>query len=167
VGLGRVYAKIDGKLDYDSWVNGVLNGRTYVSDGKSHVMDFRVNGLLVGTNESEIKLNSAATVKVSAKIAARLDETANERIRALRYDTQPFWDIERARIANTREVPVELIVNGKPVARKQIIADGSINDVTFDLPIERSSWVALRILPSSHTNPIFVKVADKPIRAPR
>jgi hypothetical protein len=118
VGLGRVYAKIDGKLDYDSWVNGVLNGRTYVSDGKSHVMDFRVNGLLVGTNESEIKLNSAATVKVSAKIAARLDETANERIRALRYDRQPFWDIERARIANTREVPVELIVNGKPVARK-------------------------------------------------
>jgi hypothetical protein len=50
---------------------------------------------------------------------------------------------------------------------ESIIADGSINDVTFDLPIERSSWVALRILPSSHTNPIFVKVADKPIRASR
>jgi hypothetical protein len=37
--------------------------------------------------------------------------------------------------------------------------------VEFELPIERSSWVALRILPSSHTNPVFVLVDDKPIRA--
>ena len=28
-----------------------------------------------------------------------------------------------------------------------------------------SSWVCLRILPSSHTNPVFVLVGDKPIRA--
>ena len=27
---------------------------------------------------------------------------------------------------------------------------------TFDVPLDRSSWVALRILPSSHTNPVFV-----------
>jgi hypothetical protein len=35
----------------------------------------------------------------------------------------------------------------------------------FDINIERSSWVALRILPSSHPNPIFVLVGGKPIRA--
>ena len=29
-------------------------------------------------------------------------------------------------------------------------------DVSFDVPIEKSSWVALRIYPSSHTNPVFV-----------
>jgi len=58
-------------------------------------------------------------------------------------------------------------VNGKSVARKQIVADGSMNDVTFDVPIERSSWIALRIFPSSHTNPIFVTVGGKPIRASR
>jgi hypothetical protein len=40
-----------------------------------------------------------------------------------------------------------------------------MQDVSFDAPIEKSSWVALRILPSSHTNPIFVLVNDKPIRA--
>ncbi len=39
--------------------------------------------------------------------------------------------------------------------------------VTFDYKIDRSSWVALRILPSSHTNPIFVLVDGKPIRASR
>ena len=31
--------------------------------------------------------------------------------------------------------------------------------------IDKSSWVALRIMPSSHTNPIFVLVDNKPIRA--
>ena len=35
------------------------------------------------------------------------------------------------------------------------------------MKIERSSWVALRILPSSHTNPIFVLVDGQPIRASR
>jgi hypothetical protein len=35
------------------------------------------------------------------------------------------------------------------------------------VPIAQSSWVALRILPSSHTNPVFVVVGDKPIRASR
>jgi hypothetical protein len=33
------------------------------------------------------------------------------------------------------------------------------------VPIERSSWVALRILPTSHTNPVWVTVDDKPVRA--
>jgi hypothetical protein len=33
------------------------------------------------------------------------------------------------------------------------------------VPIKTSSWVALRILPSSHTNPVFVLVDGKPIRA--
>jgi hypothetical protein len=33
--------------------------------------------------------------------------------------------------------------------------------------MDRSSWVALRILPSSHTNPIWVTVDKKPVRASR
>jgi hypothetical protein len=37
-------------------------------------------------------------------------------------------------------------------------------DVAFDVDIAHSSWIALRVLPSSHTNPIFVLVGDKPIR---
>ncbi|MCI0534104.1 MAG: hypothetical protein L0Z50_02635, partial [Verrucomicrobiales bacterium] len=73
----------------------------------------------------------------------------------------------RARIAETRAVPVEVVVNGAPVARKEIVADGKLQEVTFDVKIERSSWVALRIYPSSHTNPIFVVVEGKPIRASR
>jgi hypothetical protein len=58
-----------------------------------------------------------------------------------------------------------LIVNGYPVARKNIDADGSLRDLSFETRVDKSSWLALRILPSSHTNPIFVVVDGKPIRA--
>jgi hypothetical protein len=167
VGLGRSYVKLDGKLNYDAWVEGLRDGRSYVSDGKSHLMDFQVNGVLVGTGGSEVKLKGPERVRVTAKVAARLDERPDETIRARRYDQKPYWDIERARIGDTREVRVEAIVNGRPVAGKSITADGRLRDVTFDVPIERSSWVALRVLPSSHTNPIFVTVGGDPVRASR
>ena len=66
-----------------------------------------------------------------------------------------------------REVPVEVLVNGQPVARKTIVADGQVRNLSFDVDIDRSSWVALRILPSSHTNPIWVLVGDKPLSPSR
>ena len=40
VGLGRVYVKVDGKLTYDNWCDGIQNGRCYVSDGLSHLLEF-------------------------------------------------------------------------------------------------------------------------------
>jgi hypothetical protein len=101
------------------------------------------------------------------KAAGYLDPVPNPALQNLPYDHAPYWDIERARIGTTREAPVELVVNGKAVARKNIVADGKVNDLAFDVSIERSSWVALRILGSSHTNPIFVVVGGKPVRASR
>src|SRR6185369_14336135 len=65
------------------------------------------------------------------------------------------------------EVAVEVIVNGMPIASRRVSADGTVRDVTFDVPIERSSWIAVRILGSAHTNPLFVLVGDRPIRASR
>jgi hypothetical protein len=56
-------------------------------------------------------------------------------------------------------------VNGQAVKTKRIVADGSQINLVFETKIERSSWVALRILPSSHTNPIWVMVGDQPVRA--
>jgi hypothetical protein len=49
-----------------------------------------------------------------------------------------------------------VVVNGYPVAQKNIVADGKMQNVSFDIKVERSSWVALRILGSSHSNPVFV-----------
>jgi hypothetical protein len=165
VGLGRSYVKLNGKLNYEAWAEGIKAGRAYVTDGKSHLLDFAVNGVAMGTNNSEVKLTKAETVRVTAKVAARLDEQPNDALRKLRLDQKLYWELERARISNSREVPVELLVNGEPVARKIIVADAKMQDVQFDVPIAKSSWVALRVFPSSHTNPIFVLVNNQPIRA--
>ena len=165
VGLGRSYVKLDGKLDYDRWCEGIRQGRNYVSDGKSHLMEFKANDVSLGERGSALKLSQPSTIKLSAKVAARLSEQPDPALQKLDYAKKPYWDIERARIDATREVPVEVIVNGYPVAKRNILADGKLRDVSFDVKVDRSSWVALRILPSSHTNPIFVEVGGKPIRA--
>jgi hypothetical protein len=167
VGVGRSYVKLDGKLSFDSWCDGIRDGRCYVSDGYSHLMDMKVNDRAVGEDGSELRLEAPATVHVSAKVATRLNEQPDPSIKQRPYDQQPYWNIERSRIGAGRTVPLEVIVNGRPVAQKEITADGTARDVSFDVKIDRSSWVALRILPSSHTNPVFVVVGDKPIRASR
>jgi hypothetical protein len=167
VGLGRSYVKLDGKLNYEDWCEGIRLGRNYVSDGKSHILDFQVGGVRMGENGSELKVAEAGTVKVSAQVAARLNETPDKDLQKRKFDQKPYWDVERARIGDSRTVPVELIVNGYAVDKKVITADGSFQEISFDAPIRKSSWVALRILPSAHSNPVFVVVNDKPIRASR
>jgi len=168
VGLGRSYVHLDGKLTFDDWAEGIKQGRCYVSDGKSHLMDFTVNGLDVGLKNSEVRLDKPANVEVRARVAALLEPKptpATEAIRKAPLTAKPYWDIERARIGDTRKVPVELVINGKAVEKKEIVADGSEQEIVFSAPIQASSWVCLRIFPSSHTNPVFVVVDGKPIRA--
>jgi len=163
VGLGRIYCKMDGALDFDRYCDEIRNGRSYVSDGRSHLLDFMVNGQEVG--RADVTLDAPRTVGVTARVAAFLDETPNPALRDKPYTDKPYWHVERARIGDSRRVPIELVVNGQPVARKEILADGTVQPVSFEVPLRRSSWIALRILPSSHTNPVFVVVGGKPIRA--
>jgi len=167
VGMGRSYVKLDGKLDYSDWCQGIQRGSNYVSDGKSHLLDFKVDSVSLGQKGSERKLANSGNVHVRVRAAAFLDVVPKTDIRNRPYQAKPYWDIERARIGETRNVPVEVIINGHPVARQTIVADGALHDLEFEVPIERSSWIALRILASSHTNPIFVLVGDRPIRASR
>ena len=88
-----------------------------------------------------------------------------KQIRNRRLDMKPYWHLERARVGQSRNVPVEIIINGQAVERQEIPADGAVHDLEFEVDIERSSWVAVRVLPSMHSNPIFVHVAEEPIRA--
>ena len=91
----------------------------------------------------------------------------NEAIRGLPYDQKPYWDVERARIGDTRDVPVEIVVNGKVAGRQTIAADGKLHELKFEVPVKESSWIAARVLPSAHTNPVFALVGGKPMRASR
>jgi hypothetical protein len=167
VGMARSYAKVDGPLSYRKWLDAIRVGRSYVSDGKTHLMDFTVNGTAAGSTDSEVKLPAPGRVSISVKAAANLNLQPDEALRQLRYDEKPYWDIERARIGTTRTVPVEVIVNGERAAVQNFIADGKVRTLTFDVNVPRSSWIALRVLASAHTNPVFVVVGGKPIRASR
>jgi hypothetical protein len=116
---------------------------------------------------SEIHLNKPEKVQVTASLATFLTATPTEealQIKNRRLDEKPYWHIERSRIGTSRSVPVELIVNGQAVAKQDLTADGNWNDLQWEVQVEQSSWIALRIFPSMHTNPIFVHVDQKPIQ---
>lgn len=165
VGLARTYAKCD--LTFASLMKAVKEGKTYVSDGFTHLIDFTVNDVELGEAESEVRITDTENLQIKVKAASRLDEKQSEigaNIASRRHDEAPYWHVERARNGDSRKVPVELIVNGYPVAVKDIVADGNWNDLEFNYKIDMSSWIAVRVYPSAHTNPIFVLVDEKPIR---
>jgi hypothetical protein len=177
VGLGRGYVKMDPDepLDFDHWVDGIRDGRSYCTDGLTHLFDFQVNGLGVGElspdgRNSVVAIESGDKLAISCKAGGLLLEESLENGEENRelsdeWDEKPYWAIERARVEGTRQIPVELIVNGHAVEKKLIEADGRIEDVKFEYRPERSSWIALRVLPAAHTNPVFVEVNGEPIRA--
>jgi hypothetical protein len=170
VGMTRTYAKIDGPLDFTTFAEATKNGRSYVSEGGSHLVDFALNGHGVGVDGSELRLASPGRATVTARVTARLpaeQSNVGAAIAARPLVEPPYWHIERARIGTSQRIPVELVVNGEVRDRMEVVADGTWTDLEFDVALERSSWVALRVMGSSHTNPIFVVVDDAPIRASR
>jgi hypothetical protein len=173
VGLGRAYVKLasapNEPLDYDQWAYGIRDGRSYCCDGLSHLFDFKVDDLGVGEKRangrtSVLSVKQGRPLKIAVRTAAMLEEKPRDDIRRRPLDQQPYWHVERARIGDTRKVPVELIVNGRVAATQEIEADGQVRELSFDFAPDRSSWIAVRIFPSSHTNPVFVEVDGKPIR---
>jgi hypothetical protein len=153
VGQGRVYVQL-GKtdlVDYAAWCKGIAQGRSYVSDGYAHALEFKVNGVAPGFGD--VQLDRAGPVKVTARVAFAKDPVLG---------TAPG---ARTPAGPTRKL--ELIVNGQVAAAKDIPADDQIHDVTFNVNLDKSSWVALRHFPQLHTNPVNVLIGGKPIRASR
>lgn len=177
VGLGRSYVQIENtspsSLKYDDWVQGLKNGRSYVSDGMSHLMHFDVSGQKLGVEgesgeASLLELESPGKQILRCEVAALLPPEQDAKGKAIanrRLDQKPYWHLERARIKDSRTVPVEIVVNGKVASTKNILADGKPKSLEFEIDVPHSSWIAVRILPSMHSNPIFVQVGGKPIRA--
>jgi len=147
VGIGRVYVKLDGPLEFDAWCDGLAAGRSYVSDGRTHLMDFTAHGaspdavVECGVGDSELAVASGDEVVFAVDAAAR------------RESPEPL--------------EAELVVNGFPVATQQVPADGSLQQLTFRHRFEKSGWAAVRIFPGGHTNPIFVIADGQPILEPR
>jgi hypothetical protein len=146
VGMARSYFKPEGELSYDSYVDAIKKGHSYVSDGSSHIINFSVNGLEAGTKDSKVDLKKQESVKITASVVANLPEQqdqAGASIAERGLAAQPYWHIERARIGTTRKVRVELIVNGYAVDTTEIVADGKWQDVSFTYPV--SSFILDRV----------------------
>ncbi|WP_182868088.1 CehA/McbA family metallohydrolase [Stieleria mannarensis] len=146
VGIGRVYAHVDQELTFAKWVQSIAEGRSYVSDGNCHLMNYQATR--IGTNQTlgvgqdggELQVNSGDSIGLSVTAAARLP--------------------------GSPEVPVELIVNGYPVQKQLLRADGGLQELSFEAKVQESQWVAIRVFPHAHTNPIYVVCDGKPIRGP-
>jgi hypothetical protein len=176
VGQGRVYVRLgDVKVvDFDAWCAGLAAGRSYVSDGFAHALDFTVGGKRPG---DRLTLEKAKTVEVRAKVAfaARTPiAVAYGGIvpaggRRLVGDTVNLHGPRREDdfTAAGESRLVELVVNGRAIANREVPADDRVHDLEFKVPIKASSWVALRHFPQFHTNPVDVLVGGQPIRTSR
>lgn len=175
VGQGRSYVQLGTvqHIDYAKWCEGIARGRSYVSDGYAHALEFRVNGR---TSGEEVALASSGKVTIRAVVAfspetplepiyggvipvggpRHVGDTVNKR-ETLSLD--PVYQRGQRR--------VEVVVNGRVVVSREVAADGAKHTLEFSVPIERSSWVAIRQFPQLHTNPVNVIVGGKPIRAAR
>lgn len=195
IGRGRSYVKAP--VDYTKQLAVINEGNAYITDGRSHLMEFQVNGQTPSrTKGNEVKLAKAGSVKVTAKVSAYLPKEkemipvlgvpypmetqattyrpmpepkmmaiADLPVTGVSWRNIPWWHVERARVGDGREIKLEVLVNGESVQSMPIMADGKMRDVQFDVPITKSSWVALRVTGASHTNPAWVAVDGKPVRS--
>ena len=173
VGQGRVYVRLGkiGQLDYAEWCRGIAEGRSYVSDGYAHPLEFAVNEIRPG--EGDVSLASPGNVTVTGLVTFALETplavahggiTPREGRRVV-GDTVVLHGPRREEMLIGGERQVELVVNGQPVRSQKVPADGKPHAVRWEVPIAHSSWVALRHFPQCHTNPVNVLVEGKPIRA--
>ncbi len=174
VGQGRVYVQLGkrNELQFTDWIRGVQAGRSYVSDGYAHALEFKVNGANSGDS---ISMVSPGQVEVTSKVAfaeeipmgVAYGNQNSPQGRRLTGDTIELH-LERSRdfeIKGSRLV--ELVVNGKVLQSKKVPADGREYELKWTVKIDRSSWIALRHFPQMHTNPVNVIIGGKPIRASR
>lgn len=144
MGGSRVYVETKGPLTMYSWLKGLAAGRTFVTNGP--IPRLTVAGALPGDT-------------ISA-------ESGNVSVRAT---VESYVPTER----------VEVIVNGKVVAERltqprTASADTHLQQIDVDIPLARSSWVALRVRGPehphvfdgpvwAHTSPVYVIIDNQPI----
>ncbi len=163
IGMARSYFKSDKAMSYENYLEALKKGRNYVSDGKTHVMDFAVNNVEMGTKNSEVKLKKPQSVTVKADVVSYLYELTDDITEEQRTADKKYWDVEWSRVNRTRNIRAELIINGFPVDTVMVLADGKITPIEFKYNVTKSCWAAIRIWGSAHTNPIFITVNNVPI----
>lgn len=174
VGQGRVYVQLgDGVevVDYAAWCRGLAEGKSYVSDGYAHALEFTVEGTAPGFGE--VKRAEPGTITVATTVAFAPETpigvhhgTVDPPLgRAKVGDSVILHVGKQDGVVEGGTRRVEIVVNGEVAASQEVPADGEAHDLEFEIPVTESSWVALRHFPQLHTNPVEVLVGGRPVRA--
>jgi hypothetical protein len=175
VGQGRVYVRLGKveRLDFAAWCVGLARGRSYVSDGFAHAVEFTAGGVAPG--EGEARLEAPGRVTVAARVAFAPETPRTVAQGGMVPPGGRRWVGDTVTLHGPRSRAmekggsrlVEVVVNGRAAASREVPADGGVHELRFEVEVARSSWVALRNFPQLHTNPVNVIVAGRPIRASR
>lgn len=146
LGGSRVYVKINGPLTMKSWMDGLAAGRSFVTNGP--ILNLEVEGTEPGGTHSAV----AGRIRFTADVESHV----------------PFDH-------------VEVLVNGKVAYEEQVTHNSESATVQKhrlekDIPIEWSSWIALRVRGPdhpgvfdgpvwAHTSPVYVLVDNQPIKS--
>ena len=145
LGFGRVYVKLTDGFDYDSWVHGLSEGRSFVTTGP--MLFVTVNGFDPGHIFRQSAQGPAAYAVVGTVQSA--------------YPLQRIEIVVNGRI--TKRIQAE---------NKKLHSGAYLNKINEDVDIATSSWIAVRCFEDqpdnrirfAHTGPFHINVKDRPLR---
>jgi hypothetical protein len=150
-GHERFYTKVEGPFRYASWLDGVRQGRTFVTTGP--IVEFHVNGMEIGEEifvltEASVEITGKATFDVTRDDLAFLELVQNGEV------------VERfSRVGGANKIE---FVTKRTVDESSWFAlrgYGTRVENSFGRPLHFNSFK-----PSSnvHTAPIYVTLTDRP-----
>jgi hypothetical protein len=141
-GSDRVYVKIGGDFSYESWIEELKAGRTFVTNGP--MLDFSVNTMFVGDT---LQLETTTDVRCLCRV-------------------QSQFPVDRIELIYNGQVVAEIPVDGDA---RSVTSERSLNLDKSGWIALRASGPREPDQPSAtlfaHTSPIYVEIADRPLDA--
>ena len=148
MGFGRVYVHLGAEFSYERWIEGLNEGRSFVTTGP--MLDVRVNGQLPGRTFEQGQGEDGA-YRLSGWIRS----------------ARPLTKIE--------VVAAGRVISRLPPANRVDDAGGYLNPIDEQFSFDASNWLALRCyertdggrLRFAHSAPFHITVAGRPLRPRR
>lgn len=166
VGANRVYAKVEGPLDYQRWVKALTDGKTFVSN--SPILSLQVNGKEIG---SSLQLSAGDSVEIFAEVRCqfpldRLEIVVNgELLKSVKmeesdsYAKLQFKYTPRESVwlsARAYQKKTDLLRKGLSLAERRNLSK-------YQTEFNRYFGTLRPEVPFAHTSPIYLQVDEQPI----
>jgi hypothetical protein len=137
----RVYVKVQGPFNYDTWLAGLRQGRTFITNGP--LLDLRVNGSEPGDS---VKLERSARVHVQGKAVSRI----------------PFEKLEAV-------MNGEVVAEASARAGREAVLEAEISAekggwIALRTAASTKTHAGYKVF--SHTSPVYLRVAGVNHRVP-